>query len=147
MKLEREIEIAAPAGDVYAKLTDPDCLGEWVTIQERLEERPEGDLEKGSKLVQRLKVAGKGFKVTWIVDEARPPGLVKWSGKGPMGAKARAVYEISANGDGTSTFTYVNEWDLPGGIAGKTFGAAIKRAAGREADRSLEALKKLLEGG
>jgi uncharacterized protein YndB with AHSA1/START domain len=145
MKLERDIEIAAPAEEVYAKLTDPDCLAEWVTIQEKLEERPEGDLEKGSKLVQRLKVAGRSFKVTWVVEEAKRPELVEWSGEGPMGSKARAVYTISANGDDSTRFTYLNEWDLPGGIAGKTLGAAIKGSAGKEADRSLEALRKLLE--
>jgi uncharacterized protein YndB with AHSA1/START domain len=147
MKLEREIEIAAPAEDVYATLTDPDCLGDWVTIQEKLEERPQGDLRKGSTLVQRLKVAGRSFRVTWQVDEARRPNLVKWTGKGPLGSKARAVYTISANGNDSTSFTYVNEWALPGGVAGKTLGAAIKGVAGREADRSLKALKKLLEGG
>ena len=144
MKLEREIDIAASPEAVYAKLTDPDCLEHWVTIQEELEEAPEGDLKVGDRVVQRMKVAGQRFKVCWNVDEATPPSRVVWSGEGPLGSNARAVYVLTPNGDGTH-FSYVNEYDLPGGIAGRTVGAALKGAAGREADRSLEALKKLLE--
>ena len=39
-KLEREIHIDAPAEAVYDKLTDPDCLGEWVTVHDEMEEAP-----------------------------------------------------------------------------------------------------------
>ena len=58
-KLERAIDIDAPPEAVYDVLADPSCLGEWVTIQEELEEAPDGDLETGSRLRQRMKVAGK----------------------------------------------------------------------------------------
>ena len=145
MRLEREIEIAASPEQVWDKLLDPDCLGEWVTIQEKLEEAPDGDLEPGDRLVQRLKVAGKGFKVSWNVEEVERPTRVVWRGEGPMGSTAHAVYSLRPNGKGTH-FTYMNDWGLPGGIAGRAMGAAIKGSAGKEADRSLEKLKKLLEG-
>jgi hypothetical protein len=62
-----------------------------------------------------------------------------------MGAKARAVYEIRKNGGDGCTFTYVNEYDLPGGPVGKLAGRAVVGASGGEADRSLERLKKLIE--
>ena len=39
-KLERTIEIDAPPERVYDVLTDPRCLGQWVTIQEELDLRP-----------------------------------------------------------------------------------------------------------
>ena len=144
-KLEREIRIDASPEEVYDKLIDPDCLGEWVTIQEELEEAPEGDLEQGDTVVQRMKVAGQSFKVSWRVDEAERPSRIVWTGKGPMGAKARAVYEIESVNGGGSVFTYTNEYDLPGGPVGKIAGSAIVGASGGEADRSLERLKKLIE--
>jgi len=143
-KLEREIHIDASAEDVYDKLTDPDCLGEWVTVQDELEEGPSGNVEAGDTLVQRMKVAGQKFRIKWQVDEAERPSRVVWTGKGPMGSKARATYVISENGDGC-TFSYVNEYDLPGGPAGKLAGRAILGTSGREADKSLERLKKLVE--
>ena len=144
-KLEREIQIDAPAEAVYDKLTDPDCLGEWVTVQDELEEAPEGNVEEGDTLVQRMKVAGQKFRITWHVDEAERPSRVVWTGDGPMGTKARATYVIESNNGNGCTFRYTNEYDLPGGPVGKLAGSAIVGASGSEADRSLERLKKLIE--
>ncbi len=62
-KLEREIHIEAPAEAVYDTLTDPDCLGEWVTVQDELEEAPSGSVGAGDTLVQRMKVAGQKFRI------------------------------------------------------------------------------------
>ena len=144
-KLEREIDIHASPDRVYDVLTDPRCLGEWVTIQEELEEAPEGDLKKGSRLRQRMKVAGRRFRLSWTVMEADRPSRVVWEGKGPMGSKATAVYELSGDGDGGTRFSYCNQYDLPGGPAGRIAGRAILAASGREADRTLERLKELVE--
>lgn len=145
-RLEREIDIAAPRERVYEVLLDPDCLGEWVTIQEELEEAPEGrDLETGDRLRQRMKVAGQRFKLSWTVVEADPPARVVWEGEGPMRSKAKAVYELSENGDGGTRFSYMNQYDLPGGPAGRLAGRAIVKASGGEADKSLERLKALVE--
>jgi uncharacterized protein YndB with AHSA1/START domain len=145
-KLEREIDIAAPPERVYDVLADPNCLGEWVTIQEELEEAPSGDLRAGSKLSQRMKVAGQRFRLHWTVVEAKRPKRIVWEGRGPMGTKAKAVYELSSNGDSASHFSYLNEYELPGGFAGRIAGRAVQAASGREADKTLKRLKKLVEG-
>ena len=145
-KLEREIHIDAAPEAVYDRLTNPHCLGEWVTIQEALEEAPDGELKVGDRVVQRMKIAGQRFKVSWEVCEARKPEFVEWKGTGPMGSKAHAVYEITAKAGGAH-FSYLNEYDLPGGPAGRLAGRALMRAAGGEADRSLERLKALIEKG
>ena len=144
-KLEREIHIDADPAVVYDKLMDPNCLGQWVTIQDELLEAPDGDLEKGDELVQRCKVAGQRFKLRWKVEKAERPRKTIWTGRGPLGSKARVTYDLAAN-DGGTDFTYTNEFDLPGGPAGKLAGRAILGASGREADRTLERLKKLIEG-
>ena len=145
-KLEREIEIAAPRERVYEILTDPDCLGEWVTIQEELEEAPEGrDLKAGDTLRQRMKVAGQRFRLSWTVVESDRPSRIVWEGHGPMGSEARAVYELAENGDGGTRFSYLNEYELPGGAVGRLAGRAVMKASGREADKTLERLKELVE--
>lgn len=145
-KLEREIDIAASPERVYDVLADPDCLGEWVTIQEELEEAPKGDLEKGSTLRQRMKIAGQRFRLSWTVVEAARPDRIVWDGQGPMGTKARAIYELSGDGDGGTRFSYLNEYELPGGVAGRIAGRAIVKASSREADKTLKRLKALVEG-
>lgn len=144
-KLECEIDIDAPRELVYDVVADPRCLHEWVTIQEELEEAPDGDLEPGSQLRQRLRVAGQRFHLSWTVVEANRPSRIVWEGHGPMRTKARAVYELSANGDRRTRFHYFNEYQLPGGAAGRLAGAAISKASHREANRTLERLLELVE--
>ncbi len=144
-RLEREIDIDAPRERVYDVVMDPRCLGDWVTIQEELERAPDGELVAGDELRQRMRVAGRRFRLCWTVIEADRPRRVVWEGQGPLGSKARAVYEFHANGDGRTRFTYMNEYRLPGGVAGKLAGRAVVKASGREADRTLERLKALVE--
>ena len=147
MKVEREIEIAAPPERVYEVLMDPNCLDEWVTIHAGLKNAPSGDLERGSELSQRLKLAGQRFTVHWQVVEADPPNRVVWEGHGPMGSQARVVYDLSPDGEGGTSFTYTNEYKLPGGALGKLGGRAVAPASRKESERSLERLKRLLESG
>jgi carbon monoxide dehydrogenase subunit G len=143
-KLEREIHIDATPEAVYDTLMDPDCLGDWVTIQDELLKAPEGDLKQGDELVQRCKVAGQRFKLRWKVEQAKPPYKTVWRGRGPLGTKARVTYDLAEN-DGGTRFTYTNEYKLPGGPVGKLAGSAIVGASGSEADRTLKRLKKLIE--
>ena len=144
--MEREIHIDAAPEEVYAKLMDPDCLGDWVSIQEELLEAPDGDLEKGDKLVQRCRVAGQKFKLRWTVESADRPHNTVWKGKGPLGSKAKVTYDLAANGGGTD-FTYTNEYSLPGGPVGRIAGRAVVGASGAEADKTLRRLKDLIEKG
>jgi carbon monoxide dehydrogenase subunit G len=144
MKVERTIDLAASRDAVYAMLMDPARLGEWVTIHERFEGAPE-ELDQGSRMTQRLKVAGQRFTVRWEVTQADRPSKVVWNGKGPAGTSARVVYDLTEH-DGGSRFSYLNEYALPGGAAGRIAGRAVSGAAGREVERSLERLKELLDG-
>jgi len=144
-KLQREIDIDAPRELVYDVLADPSCLHEWVTIQEELEEAPDGDLKPGSKLRQRMKVAGRRFHLSWTVVEADRPSRIVWEGRGPMKSKARAVYELSSKDGNGTRFSYFNEYKLPGGVVGKAAGRAIAAASGHEADRTMKRLRKLVE--
>ncbi|MDQ3320175.1 MAG: SRPBCC family protein [Actinomycetota bacterium] len=144
MKVEREIDLPASPDQVYEILMDPVRLGDWVTIHERFEDAPDR-LAQGSNMTQKLKVAGQRFTVRWTVTQAERPSKVTWEGRGPAGTSARVVYDLDER-DGGTRFTYLNEYELPGGAAGRIAGRAISAAAGREVERSLERLRKLLEG-
>ena len=65
-----------------------------MTIQDSVE-APDGDLEKGDELVQKVKVAGQRFKLHWRVEQAQPGKKAVWNGRGPMGSKAKAIYELA----------------------------------------------------
>jgi carbon monoxide dehydrogenase subunit G len=144
VKVERTVEIAAPPQRVYDVVMDPARLEEWVTIHHHLEDAPNGRLKKGSKLTQSLKLAGKKFKVRWTVVENDPCVRVVWEGRGPVASHARVVYAFEGNGDGTA-FSYLNEYDLPGGALGRMATRAVSRVTQKELEGSLQRLKSLVE--
>ena len=140
-----EIEIAAPAGEIYALMMDPGRLGDWVTIHREVADPPDPPLAEGDSFDQTLALAGKGFTVTWRVVRADPPRAADWEGSGPMGAGARVAYRIEPEGESTRV-RYENEFELPAGFLGRAAGRLLMKApARREAERSLERLKALLE--
>ena len=144
MKIERQVDLSADPEEVYGLLMDPDRLGEWVTIHAGFEKAPDR-LEQGSQMVQRLKLAGQRFRVRWRVTQDDRPSLVVWEGKGPARTQARVVYDLEDR-SGTTRFSYSNEYQFPGGAAGRIAERAVSAAASREVERSLDRLKKLLEG-
>jgi carbon monoxide dehydrogenase subunit G len=144
VKVERTVQIAAPPERVYEIVMDPERLADWVTIHHHLEDAPNGQLKEGSKLTQCLKLAGKKFNVRWTVVENNPCIRVVWEGRGPVASHARVVYEFSGDGGGT-TFSYLNEYDLPGGALGRVAGRAVARVTEKELQRTLQRLKSLVE--
>ena len=144
MRVERKVDIAAPPQKVYDVVMDPGRLGEWVTIHQSLEDAPAGQLEKGSRLTQCLKLAGRRFKVRWTVVENEPCRRVVWEGRGPVRSKASVTYEFEPDGDGTH-FSYANEFKLPGGPLGNVAAPMVRRVTTGELEESLQRLKKLVE--
>jgi carbon monoxide dehydrogenase subunit G len=144
MRVERDIDIAAPPEDVYALVMDPSRLEDWVTIHDELIDAPAAPLKKGSKLTQRLKLAGKCFTVRWTVVENERARRVVWAGRGPMRSRASVTYELSPNGGGTR-FSYANDYELPGGPLGRMAAPVVRRVTAGELDRSLERLRGLVE--
>jgi uncharacterized membrane protein len=141
------IEIDAPRERVYDYMLDPAHLDEWVTIHRRVNSRDAGPPREGYEMDQTLCLRGANFKVHWTLTEASRPARATWEGRGPAHSYARTSYVLKANGDGTR-FEYENEFKAPGGLIGA---AASRMLIGgvpeREAHRSLERLKALLEDG
>lgn len=144
MKVERTIEIAASSEALYDVVMDPRRLADWVTIHHALVTAPSGRLRKGSHLTQSLKLAGRPFRVNWTVVENEPRRRVVWDGNGPVGSRARVEYEFEENGHGTH-FSYMNEYELPGGPLGRVAGRAVAKVTEKELERSLQRLKSLVE--
>lgn len=144
MKVERRIDLKASPEEVYEVVMDPNRLDDWVTIHAGLPEAPNGELRQGSELTQSLRIAGQRFNVHWKVVQADKPNRVVWEGRGPVRSKARVVYDFEPEGEGTR-FCYANEYHAPGGPLGRIADHALAGTSRREADRSLERLKKLVE--
>ena len=144
MKAERTVDVKAEPQELYDVVMDPDRLKDWVSIHQSLEDAPDGQLRKGSKLTQCLKLAGRKFRVRWTVVENDPCTRVVWEGKGPVASQAKVVYEFEPDGQGTR-FSYSNEYKLPGGPLGRIAGRGVSRVTEKELDSSLQRLKSLVE--
>ena len=140
------IDIAAPPQDVWAVVMDPRRYGDWVTIHRRIERVDDGDLRPGFAVEQTLALRGAPFKVQWELADFQAPRHARWEGRGPGGSRATTSYGLSSDGDGGTRFDYVNEFKAPGGLLGAVASRALVGGISRrEADRSLERLKAVLE--
>lgn len=140
-----QIDIAAPPDEVYDVALDPERLHEWVTIHRKVNRVDGGTPREGYEMDQTLCLRHANFKVHWTLTEADRPHRATWEGKGPAGSYARTAYRLAESETGTR-FEYENEFKAPGGILGA---AASRVVVGgvpeREAHRSLQQLKALLE--
>ena len=143
--VRESIVIAAEPQRVWETIMDPGRLGEWVSLHDSIADAGEGVVEEGDSFTQKLRLAGKSFKVRWEVVEAQAPQFARWTGDGPAGSNASVSYRLTPKESGTC-FDYCNDFALPGGALGKAAGGLLSAAPGsREAKRSLERLKQLLE--
>ena len=141
------INIDAPREVVYDLALDPARLDEWVTIHRRVNARDAGSPTEGYEMDQTLCLRGANFKVHWTLTEADRPDRATWEGRGPAHSYARTSYGLHEVDGNKTRFVYENEFKAPGGFLGA---AASRMLIGgvpeREAKRSLERLKALLEG-
>ena len=125
---------------------DPDCLKDWVTIHKWVRDVSASPLREGSTMKQCLHLRGVSFNVNWKLVDVHAPSHAEWEGQGPAHSRARIRYVLRPDGDDATEFEYVNEFTPPGGRLGSMASRMIVGAASeREAERSLERLKALLE--
>ncbi len=147
-RVRTSIEIAATPQAVWDVVTDPQRLGDWVTLHRRLERAPDGPLRRGSTMDQILHVPGASFRVHWCAEQVRAPSLLRWEGRGPVRSRASITYRLSSSADGGTRFQYENEFKPPLGPLGALAGRVVVEGfSRREAERTLERLKQLLEAG
>ena len=144
--VRESVVLAAEPQRVWDTVMDPSMLERWVTTHDSYEGAPPGTLSEGDGFTQKLRLGGKSFKVRWRVVEADEPSLARWEGEGPAGSTAKVVYRLTSE-DGGTRFDYENQFALPGGALGKVAGGLLSAAPGaREARKTLERLRVLLEG-
>ena len=126
---------------------DPQRLGDWVTIHRRVGDVPPR-LQRGSTFEQTLNLRGAALHVTWTVVDVDPPRRAVWEGQGPAHSRASIVYELRPDGENGTVFDYTNEFKPPGGPLGAVAGRVLVGGLShREAQRSLQRLKQLIESG
>lgn len=140
-----ETLIAAAPDSVWATVMDPTRLAEWVTIHCEVSDVSGGQPRVGFRMTQTIHLRGASFTVHWKLAECEPGRRAVWEGRGPARSKAWIEYRLTPE-NGATRFRYSNEFRAPlgplGAIAGRALVGGISE---REANRSLRALKALLE--
>lgn len=140
------IDIDRPPEEVWKTIMDPTCYSQWVSIHRRICDVDDGPVREGFRVEQRLALRGAPFTVHWTLTECEAPNLGTWEGKGPAGSYARVTNKLSPNGGGGTHFEYENTFEAPGGVMGRLASRVVVGGVPkREADKSLKALKKLIE--
>lgn len=138
--------INAPVERVWETVMDPTCLKDWVTIHRWVRDVSSNPLREGSTMKQCLHLRGVSFNVNWKVVDLHAPNHAEWEGQGPAHSQARIRYELRPHGEDATEFEYINEFSAPGGRLGSVASRMIVGPASeREAERSLQRLKSLVE--
>ena len=118
-----------------------------MTIHRKLGHVDDGALREGFRVDQTLCLHRANFKVRWELARIDAPRHAVWEGSGPAGSHARIEERLAPlDGGAWTRFDYQNEYDQPGGVLGRMASRVlVQGAAEREADRSLQQLKALLE--
>lgn len=139
------IDIDAPPEQVWETVMDPRCLERWVTIHRRLLHADKGPPRVGFEMEQAIHLRGVTLDVHWQLVECDPPRRAVWEGRGPARSRAHTEYLLSGNGGGTR-FDYHNEFRAPLGPVGALVSRALVGGIPvREANRTLQALKRQIE--
>lgn len=138
--------LAAPPEAVWKTVMDPDRLGEWVTIHRALRWADKGSPRVGYEMEQQVHLRGVSLDIRWRLVECRPCRLAVWEGRGPARSRAHTEYALRPEGDGTH-FDYRNEFRPPLGPVGALASRALVGGMPeREAQRTIERLRELVEG-
>jgi uncharacterized membrane protein len=145
--IERGVEVARPAGDVWAVLEDVRQIPVYSPSTVEVTDAPERISAAGQRFRQAIVVLGRRFESEWVVTELLPGRRVAMEGTIGVGARYCLVEEVDPRGPHRSHLTVRITFTIPGGVLGRVAEAlGAQRRAQREAEQVLANLKAHLEG-
>ncbi|MFD3651501.1 SRPBCC family protein [Streptomyces cyaneofuscatus] len=134
-EVSAEARIEAPAGKVWAQLTDFSSYGGWNATHTSFPKGGPAPLELGATYEENMKLMGFPAEVMWTVDGLEDGRLLTTRGKGPMGVTLAMRYTLAPAQDGGSTTVR---------IEGEFTGAAVSLMGGKLKDSATAALQESL---
>ncbi|MFB6634645.1 SRPBCC family protein [Streptomyces sp. NPDC056362] len=132
-EVSAEARIEAPAGKVWAQLTDFSSYGEWNATHTNFPNGGPEPLEAGATFTENMKLMGFPAEVLWTVEELESERAFAVRGKGPMGVVVTTRHSLAADGEATTVR-----------IDGEFTGAAVSLMAGKLRDSATAALTESL---
>jgi carbon monoxide dehydrogenase subunit G len=140
VKLQRDIVIARPVGEVFSFVADPANLPSWqpAVVEVR---GPEGHVTVGSRFGETRQFVGKRFETTVEIVELEPDRVFGIHVvDGPIPITVRHLFDPV---DGGTKVTITGEAELRGAM--RIAGGVMAKAAEHDAGANLARLKALLE--
>ena len=135
------VEIKAPPPAVWRVVSDLSRLPEWYFPCQRVESYDAGPLRPGSQFVLWIRTAtGVELRAPGEILEVEPEHLLKWRGQ-TSGIAATATWRLTPQNSGT-----VLTHEFAGG-GWMMFLSVLTGSAPKTAQRRLDGLKRVLEGG
>jgi carbon monoxide dehydrogenase subunit G len=128
--------------DAWAVVSDLSRLGEWLELHDGWRSEVPEDLAEGTELISVVSLKGMRNRVTWTIEEFRPPELIELDGDGKGGTKVSL--RVSATPAGSDTQIELDV-DFSNPALRGPFGGAAGRALKGALERSLQRLVHLTE--
>jgi uncharacterized protein YndB with AHSA1/START domain len=144
MKVQRSIEIKATPEKIWPWLIEPEKIMKWFNLLKKFEYTGEKRSGAGTTFYYEEKSSGQlmkmNYKVTeWVENKKIAFGVTSGSLK-----KDDQVWSIEPTPAG-SRFTLFEDLEMPMGIFGKIIGPFAKMMIGKELEKMLGNLKRLVE--
>ena len=145
MRVGRSVEIATPPEKIWPFLVEPEKILKWCITLDKFEYKGEQRSGAGANFYFEEKAAGKimklNFKVTEWVDN-RIIAFKMTSGNMVKDYEQKWAVEPGPSG---STFTFMENVELPYGVIGKIMGLFTKSSSEAHVKEMLVKLKDLAE--
>lgn len=144
-QITRQFELDAKPDVVFDLLTDLDRLPEWATIVVDTRDVSQRPLRPGCTFRQTIRVLGRELDSEWRITELEPGRHVAYEATTPMGG-ALTLKQTVLSREAGSRVQLAIDYELPGGLVGDMLEHIVEGQNEREAERSLQNLKELLDG-
>jgi carbon monoxide dehydrogenase subunit G len=116
VNVSESVDVAAPAEDVFAALTDWSGQGDWMFATSVRPTRGYGR-QDGDEITARTGIGPIGFTDTMTITQWDPPNVCRVRHTGKL-VRGTAVFAVAADGPDRSRVEWTEELDIPFGRLG-----------------------------
>ena len=140
-KIEKTVEFDATPEKLWAVVSDPSRLGEWLGMHKAWKGEVPTEFTKGSQVTAVVSLLNMPNTITWTVDEFEAPKRVRLSGTGLAGVKVAISLDVAPHGAGSQLGIAA---EFEGQMIVGAIGQAVEKAGTQELDESTAKLADLV---
>lgn len=140
-KIEKTVDFDAAPEKVWAVVSDPSRLGEWLSMHKAWKDDVPAEFTRGAQVTAVVSLLNMPNTITWTVDEFEAPRKVRLSGTGLAGVKVAISLDVEPQGSGSQLAVAA---EFEGQMIVGAIGQAVEKAGIQELDASTAKLADLV---